>query len=167
MWIYQKIWQLWYFLLDKIDKKVIFEFGRGRRSFNLFWPRMVTKITATYKVLGAKTSSFWFFTILFWLHGYFCPNYGSRGQEQLAKWQSYYLFSRIFWIQRNRTKKIKKIQISDISQMTDVLNSIPKETLLSPDLKKEVRYLFTDRGFKSNYLTKQWVNLIQSKEVIF
>jgi hypothetical protein len=26
--------RLWYFLLDKIDEKVIFKFGRGRRSFS-------------------------------------------------------------------------------------------------------------------------------------
>jgi len=52
-------------------------------------------------------------------------------------------------------KKIKKVWIPTSSQMTDELNLIPKETLIPPDLKKEVRNLFTDRGFKSNYLIKQ------------
>jgi len=34
--LHKKIIGLGVFLLDKIDEKVIFKFGRGRRSFNLF-----------------------------------------------------------------------------------------------------------------------------------
>ncbi|MCK4427509.1 MAG: hypothetical protein KAW16_03385 [candidate division Zixibacteria bacterium] len=52
-------------------------------------------------------------------------------------------------------KKTRIVWIPTSSQMIDELNLIPKETLVSPDLKKEVRRLFTDRGFKSNYLIKQ------------
>ena len=52
-------------------------------------------------------------------------------------------------------KKTRKVWIPTSSQMIHELNLIPKESLRYPDLKKEVRCLSTDRGFKSNYLIKQ------------
>jgi hypothetical protein len=43
-------------------------------------------------------------------------------------------------------------KVMETPLMIDGLNLKSKESLVSPDLKKEVRYLFTGRGSKSNYL---------------
>ncbi len=135
-------------MLDKIDKKVIFEFGRGEEILFLSRGGLPEQLSSI-RCWGPRF-------LLFSISQFFLTAWLLL-QEKLAKGEgSYHSARNIFEFREIEERKVKKVWFPTFCINFRELNLNPKESLTHPDEKKEVRHLFI-RVFKSkfDYLAKQ------------